>query len=208
MSRESAIAGVRAGFARTPHPGDAFLQGSSEGSEPSEVAQAFSGVADWADIDATTLDTQYTALSFLSEGGFRFFMPAFLVADLEGRLQTADPVFELTHGFLDTVIPIPTKSGTHLKRIGSSAFVNPRRYGAMTWHDYARSRLSVFSREEAAAIVGYLEHRKDVDDDGIDTPAIEAALASFWRERAVSAPSQDNLISHIEAEEAYLRDVT
>ena len=43
------------------------------------------------------------------------------------------------------------------KAIGKSAFVNPRRYGAMTWHDHARCLLSVFTREEAQAIVAYLK---------------------------------------------------
>ncbi len=32
--------------------------------------------------------------------------------------------------------------------------LNPRRYGAMTFADWARYRLSVFAREEAQAIVG------------------------------------------------------
>ncbi len=34
---------------------------------------------------------------------------------------------------------------------------NSIRYGAMTWHDHVRCRLSVFTREEAQAIVAYLE---------------------------------------------------
>ena len=58
----------------------------------------------------------------------------------------------------------------------------------MTFYDYARYRLSIFSREEAAAIVGYLEYRRDSDSDGIDTPSITAALDGFWRERAATAP--------------------
>ena len=105
----------------------------------------------------------YNALSFLSEGGFRYFLPAYLIADLEDRLQTADPVFHLTNGFSDKIVKIPVGQRIYEKTIGKSAFVNPRRYGAMTWHDHARCRLSVFTREEAGAIVAYLEYKWDAE---------------------------------------------
>ena len=45
------------------------------------------------------------SLRAFTEGGFRFFMPAYLVAaDLEGLLRTANPVFHLTHGFSDRTV--------------------------------------------------------------------------------------------------------
>lgn len=205
-NRGLVIESVRAAFAQTQHPGDAFLQGSFEGTEPDEVARAFAGITDWSHVDASTLDAQYTALGFLSEGGFRFFLPAYLIADLQGRLQTADPAFVLTHGFFDTIVVVPGRAGTHQRRIGKSAFVNPRRYGAMTWHDHARARLSVFTREECGAIVCYLEHRRDGDADRIDTPAIEAALGLFWYARAANAPTHADLRRHLEAEDAFVED--
>jgi hypothetical protein len=175
---EEVSAEVRRAFRETPHPGDGFLRGSFEGDEPLEVARAFSGFQAWADVPTPILDGHYTALGFLSEGGFRFFLPAYLVADLEGHLRTADPVFHLTHGFAE----------------GSrSAFVNPRRYGAMTWLDHARTRLSVFAREEAAAVVTYLEYRYEAAQHGIIEAAIASALELFWYERARTAPPQQTL---------------
>jgi hypothetical protein len=65
----------------------------------------------------------------------------------------------------------------------------------MTWMDYARYRLSVFPREEAGAIVAYLQWRQDPEqgwDDG-ERETIEAALAGFWLERARSAPTAADL---------------
>ena len=147
---------IQDAFCKNEHPGDAFLQGSQEGCEPAEVTAPFKGVAHWTKVDPAILDPNYTALSFLSEGGFRHFLPAFLVADLMGKLQTADPVFHLTNGFSDKIVKLPVGSGVYEKTIGKSAFVNPRRYGAMTWHDHARSQLSIFTRDEAGAIVAYL----------------------------------------------------
>ena len=206
--RNRVLATIRSAFRDTEHPGDTFLQGSFEGTEPREVAEAFSGVREWSQLDTAVLDAHYAALGFLSDGGFRFFLPAYLVADLEGGLQTADPVFYLTHGFSDDVPSAAAGSRTHDRRIEKSTFVNPRRFGAMTWYDYARKRLSVFTREEAGAVVSYLEYRRDLDTEAIDVQAIEAALESFWYERATSAPDHAALRRDIEAGDAYVRDLT
>lgn len=203
MDRAELTALISDGFSRTPHPGDDFLQGSREGTEPAEAVAPFLGVASWRDMDATVLDTHYNALSFFSEGGFRFFMPAYLVADVHDRLWTADPVFHLTGGFHDLTVDVPIGDRMFRRKIGRSAYLNPRRYGAMTFEDYARHRLAVFSREEAAAIVAYLEHRRSLPD-AVDTDAIDAALELFWWERARHGPQQSALDEHVANEEAYL----
>jgi hypothetical protein len=58
-------------------------------------------------IPPTVLDGHYEALSFLSEGGFRFFLPAYLVADVRDQLVTADPGFHLTHGSHSASVTTP-----------------------------------------------------------------------------------------------------
>ena len=194
---------IRAAFVAVPYPGDAFLLGSREGTEPIDSIAPFIGVTDWATLDAAVLDAHAEALSFLSDGGFRFFLPAFLIADVRGALETADPVFHLTHGFRDSSVTIPVGEREFTKSLGKSALLNPRRYGAMTFHDYALSRLSVFAREEAGAIVAYLEHR--LRDRNAEDPDIAAALARFWHGRAAHAPTQRDLADHLAAEDEYLR---
>lgn len=202
-SRDDVIAQIREAFDRTPSPGAAFLAGSREGSEPEEVARAFAPFDHWNQPDAATLDRHYDALSFLSEGGFRFFLPAYLIADLQGTLMTADPVFHLTHGFSDRTVRLPFGRKTFEKTVGGSVLLNPRRYGAITFCDAARWRLAVFSREEARAIVAYLQYKRDTDSEGLDRDQITAALDSYWRERAAHAPDREALAAHLarEAEE-------
>jgi hypothetical protein len=182
-------------------------KGSSEGCEPAEATAPFTGVTHWTQIDSLILDQNYTALSFFSDGGFRHFLPAYLIADLNGQLQTADPVFHLTNGFFDRSVNVPVGSRTFEKVSGKSGFVNPRRYGAMTWHDYARSKLAVFTREEAAAIVAYLEWRRATDEAGIEQEEIDAALDAFWRIRAKEAPTRAMLQRHIKEEAEYLKNL-
>lgn len=203
MDETSVIRAIHEAFGPNEYPGDAFLQGSFDGCEPEEEVGPFRGCTDWRTLDAALLDAHADALSFFSDAGFRFFVPAFMIADVEERLQVADPLFHLTHGFYDATVELPSESGPITQTVGGSVLVNPRRYGAMTFHDYASCRLSVFTREEAGAIVAYLRHRRQADPDGVDAPAIDAALESFWLERASHAPTAEMLRRHCEAQERY-----
>jgi hypothetical protein len=213
--REAVIEKIRNAFAGCDHPGGRFLQGSFDGCEPYEEVGPFENLTDWRGIEAGFLDGHANALSFFSEGGFRYFIPAYLVADLRGQLYTADPLFHLTHGFSDwaTEVPVgaheghPGEDRTLVLKHGKSAFVNPRRYGATISYDYARWRLSVFTREEAGAIVAYLEYKRDSDPDVVDKAAIDAALESFWLERARTAPPKESLEQHLAEQEEYLAAV-
>jgi len=158
-------------FAGVERPGDWALVNSHEGDEPALLVQELTGSGDWRTLDDRFLDelpSGYgSALSFFSDEALRHFLPAYLIADLEGALHRANPVFHLTHG-LD----------------GASALepVNPRRYGARTWRDVAVHRFSTFRAGEAAAIVAYLEQKAATDS--FYRPSIEQALASYWRARA------------------------
>ncbi len=205
--REAVANRIRLAFAATPYPGDAFLVGSQEGCEPEEECGPFRGRTDRDQLDAAFLDQHYTALSFFSEGAFRYFLPAYLLADLEDRLQTADPVFHLAGGFGDFAVAHDVGGKSFTRRSGRHVPLNPRRYGAMTFEDYARYRLSVFTREEAAAIVGYLECKRDADTLGVARETIDAALDLFWRERARSGPTAADLAAHLAEDEAYFRAI-
>ena len=46
MAKEEVIEQIREAFAATPYPGDAFLQGSFEGSEPFDEVRPFVGKTD------------------------------------------------------------------------------------------------------------------------------------------------------------------
>ena len=205
--RETVIQKIEASFAGNEFPGARFLQGSFEGCEPYDEVGPFEKLEDWRGIEAGFLDGHASALSFFSEAGFRYFLPAYLISDLHGQLYTADPLFHLTHGFSDWSTEVPAGDRTITMKHGRSALLNPRRFGAMTFYDYARYRLSIFTREEAEAIVAYLQFKRDSDPDVIDKQAIDAALDSFWLERARAAPAAESLRQHLAEQEEYLASI-
>ena len=170
--REQLEAQIREAFASTPAPPPERLRGSNDGDEPYLLEEEFRQVPDWRTLEAPFLDQAPdgygTALSFFSAEAFRYYLPAFLLADLRGLLQRADPLFHLWHGLTDDRREQP---------------VNPRRFGAWTWSAAIAERFEGFTPREAAAIVAYLRYKAAHDELGLDRPRIEQALTNYWLAR-------------------------
>lgn len=162
---------IQAAFAAGAYPGDACLRGSDEGVEPFRVERDFRGKTDWRTLDPAFIDQSPdglgSALSFFSDAAFRFYLPAYLLADLDGLLVRAEPLYHLTHGLRDAARGEP---------------INPRRYGAETWLERTRRRFAPFTPAEAAAIVAYLRYQADVEP--LDRERIDQALRNYWLGRA------------------------
>ncbi len=161
---------IAAAFAGVEHPGDDCLLRGREGEEPYLVESAFAGKNDWRALEPSFLDQApdgySSALNFLSDTAFRFYLPAYLIADVDGRLMSVDPVFHLTFGLTDAERTTP---------------VNPRRYGTKTWFVATSERLAGFDPAQAAAVVTYLEFARARDE--FHRGRIEEALANYWRAR-------------------------
>ena len=198
--KQAVIEQIKTAFGNNVHPGAPFLQGSFEGCEPYEETSPFAD-KDWNGLEPGFLDGHYSALSFFSEAGFRYFLPAYMIADLNDQLETADPVFHLTHGFYEFSFDYRTDTDSVTVTRGKSSFINPRRYGAATSYDYARYKLSIFTREEAEAIVAYLRVKQEAADLDETREQIQAALDLYWLERARGAPPAAALEAHLRQEE-------
>lgn len=153
-------------FADVEPPPPWCISSSHEGDEPEKLRQDFAEVPNWTALSSSFLDQTPdgygSALSFFSDEAFRYYLPAFLIADLSSDLDRADPVFHLTYG-LDN---------------SASKKVNPRRYGDRTFGDRARHRFSLFSPEQCSAIAAYLRYRALSDD--LAAHSIQQALDNYW----------------------------
>jgi hypothetical protein len=164
---------ITTAFVKTEYPGDWCIVSSNEGSEPSETAAAFKGKRERYSIDPKLLDNApkglSSALSFFSDEAFRFFLPAYMIADIRKELHQVNVLFHLTHGLTDKTC---------------NKAVNPIRYGRRTWLDTQSYKFAMFSKEEAAAIIAYLHFKtKKMNDFNHDN--IDQALKNYWNSRTV-----------------------
>jgi hypothetical protein len=160
---------ILSGFTEARYPGDEELVRSS-GCEPAEVAALFRGRTDWREIAPDYLDragaASPSALSFFSAAAFRFYLPAFLVADLDGMLLYTDPLFYLWHG-LDEA----TRGGR----------VRVQGEGMRSWWEVQQAHFADFTSQEAAAIVAYLRWKLDVGElTDSERSSVTEALESYW----------------------------
>ena len=164
---------VAQAFAGVERPASWALHGTDEGTEAFEVERAFADKDDWRTVPAWFLDTApnglASALSFFSDEAFRYFLPAYLIADLDGQLERVDVAFHLYYGLDDTA---------------RTERLNPRRFGDRTWFDEQSHHLSVFAAKEAGAIAAYLTWKAEREEFDHTREAIEQALRSYWRQRA------------------------
>ena len=160
---------IRAAFQGTPPPDPDGLRGSGEGDEPFLLEAEFHHVPDWRRVDVSFIDRAPdgfgSALSFFSSEAFRYYLPAYLLADLRDQLQQANPLFHLWHGLVDDQRDTP---------------VNERRYGGWTWFEAVSDRFRGFTPAEVSAIVAYMRYKAEHDELGLDRPMIEQALRNYW----------------------------
>jgi len=168
--REKVKDQIRVAFARMEYPGDWCLRGSNEGDEPYLVERDFEGKTDWRDLEPEFIDQSpdglASALSFFSDEAFHFYLPAYLIADIDGKFERSEPVFHLTHGLTDC---------------SKRERINARRYGERTKFDGATFKFAMFNRQEAEAIVAYLKLK--AEEDRFRESAIGQALANYWSSR-------------------------
>lgn len=165
---------IREAFKRGVYPGDWCLTNSREGTEPGLLEQEFKGKNDWRSLEASFIDQAPdgfgTALNFFSDEAFRFYLPAYLLADLDGKLNQADVVFALTHG---------------LDNESCARRINPKRYGERTWFEHARHKFAMFNVPEAKAIVSYLRYKSATDGvTDYEKDRISEALENYWAAQA------------------------
>ena len=138
--------------------------------EPYLLEDEFSDVPLWSSLQADFLDEApagyATALHCFSRAALRYYLPAYLIADLRGGLTRAEPALALWSGFDDET---------------RETAVNPRRYGAWTWFEAKAQRFELFTREEVEAIVAYLEFV--AVRERFSRAGIEQALRNYWRPR-------------------------
>ncbi|GMG90245.1 DUF6714 family protein [Cupriavidus metallidurans] len=146
------------------------IVGSREGHEPALVEKTFAGKL-WDELTDDELDRD-PALSFFSAEAFRYFLPAYLIRELDGHeFQQNHLAFVLTYGLTDDE---------------RSKLVNPRRYGDLTAWDTAVHKFAPLTKKQVMAIVAFLKFRMEQDrqDDPFDYQLVSEAMKNYWLPRS------------------------
>ena len=167
-SAETLIADIHRAF---PAKRDRFIGKLSNGAceEQQAVVRDFDDKDDWTKIDPDWLNLAPEGLgsasSFLSAAALRFYLPAYLLADIHLKLtKIADPVFNLTHGFGEVDPDRPSKVSE-----------------AESWKAQTKSIWADLNSEQVNVIVNYLEWAALWDDHNAED--IQPALREYWYPR-------------------------
>jgi hypothetical protein len=166
---------IKNSFSDVEYPGEGHLIDSLEGEEPKYLAQEFKGKKDWRKLDSKFIDLApqgfSTALSFFSDEAFRFYLPAYLIADLRGRLKNTDVLFHLCHGLDDA---------------SKNRKVNPRRYGDRTRFHERIYKFTMFNSRQVRAIIQFIKYKiRWPDLLEVDVLKVEQALRNYWERREI-----------------------
>jgi hypothetical protein len=167
MEIEPLKAQIEAAFADVAYPGDHDLTSSTYGEEPEALKREFKGKRDWRELDAKFLDQApegwRTALSFFSHRAFVFYLPAYMLADLQNGLLEVTVEFFLFYGLT---------SETANEKIAEL-------WGGGTTGQAAQRKYDQFDAQQVAAIVAYLRWKleRQADED------ILQALEGYWLAR-------------------------
>lgn len=163
---ENAFAGVK-------YPGDDDLTDSTYGEEPAALVEQFRGKTDWRELDAEFLDQApdgwSSALSFFSANALRFYLPAYMIADIRGDLASSDPATRLC------LCLTPLGEKQKIAKI----------WGGGTMGDRSRAEFAPYDAQQVSAIVAYLWWK--LESLGGHDLLIEQALENYWLERETTA---------------------
>ena len=114
---------IRAAFATAPRPDDDCIGYNPDDWESAELAQAFKG-KQWQEL--TPAELEYHSKSFLSHEGFRYYLPAYLLAALD---DYGNLLQHTVYGFILTEDPSPKHKelrAWQLKRFNGLAPIEKR----------------------------------------------------------------------------------
>ena len=163
---------ITVAFEHECYPGDDHLTDSTYGEEPAALVEEFRGKTDWQVLDSQFLDQAPdgwgSALSFFSYDALRFYLPAYLIADLSGELEQSDPSIRLCMNLT------AQSEGRKIAKI----------WGGGTLGERDRIGFSRFNRQQVSVVVEYLFWRLD---SGVYNPLVEQALEHYWLARQCEA---------------------
>lgn len=161
-------------FTEAKFPGIHNLSRGYQTDEPEAVKREFSDKHDWRTLEPDFIDRapmgMASALSFFSDAAFRFYLPAYMIADVQHLFKRVDLPFHLVHYFTDKVLFSTDENDKWMLNV-------------------ELNRCSFFTSNEVQAIIAYLEYVAYADDAyyKYDNEEAQQALNNYWYARVSGA---------------------
>jgi len=170
MDAQEVITTIIEAFSDVEPPPPWSIVSSKKGHEPARVEKTFARKL-WSELTDDELDRD-PALSFFSAEAFRYFLPAYLIRELDGHeFQQNHLAFVLTYGLTNDERNKP---------------VNPRRYGNLTAWDSANHKFAPLTKQQVKAVVEFLKFQMEHDRqyDPFDYQLVSEAMENYWIPRS------------------------
>ena len=169
-TEEEIIQKIEKAFADNIFPGDDNLASYSY-EEGELIKRHFSGQNDWRNLSADFIDKD-GALAFFSNEAYRFFLPAYMIADIKGHLEWNDPSVSLCWNLT------PQYGNQKIAEI----------WGGGTMAEQAKKCFEPLTHEQVSAIISYLRWKMNVElEDEFyisqNLLCISQALENYWLKR-------------------------
>lgn len=164
----------KSSFTEAKFPGVDNLSRGYQTDEPEAVQREFSDKHDWRTLEPDFIDRapmgMASALSFFSDAAFRFYLPAYVIADVQHLFKRVDLAFHLVYCFTDKEFFSTGKTDKWMLNV-------------------QLNRCSLFTSKEVQAIIAYLEYVAYADDAYYEYDRVDAqqALTNYWYTRESGA---------------------
>lgn len=159
-NKKELIQKINTAFLEREFPGNNQLVNNSYGEEPALVRNHFFGQTNWKLLSPEFIDFD-GALSFFSDEAFRFYIPAFMISDINEQLNFNNPAVRLCWSVT------PQSENKKIAEV----------YGGGTLGERAKACFNEFSVEEKNAIISYLQWKLVKDENDL---IIAQALKNYW----------------------------
>ncbi len=159
-NKKELIQKIVTAFSDAEFPGNDNLVNNSYGEEPTLVRVHFFGQNNWNTLSPEFIDFD-GALSFFSDEAFRFFLPAFMIADINEQLNFNNPAVRLCWAVT------PQSENKKIAEV----------YGGGSIGERAKACFNKFSAEERNAVVSYLQWKLVKDENDL---TVAQALKNYW----------------------------
>ncbi len=166
-TRQRVAAQIEEAFAHTPYPGDDKI--GKPDTDSAALTRAFWG-KNWRDVQLTTLSNYHVDLPLMTPEGFRYYVPAFMLAAMFYYHHVSTLPIGLMHSLTP---PDPTLLQKYLDKK-----TDPLKHSQIT--DFL-NRVGALNVGEKAAIRAFLENYRKWQPDARSEVRHLARAVEFWR---------------------------